>query len=775
MRFLTYWPEILVVALVNLLGVVAVDHYHQRERHNTEQVLAIELQNTVSELTVATLLLEYSNTTHYDQQAQLKLKAETTWRKLGETQLAAEQWQEFMRAISHFVQLATMLKTSKRFVATAEGIYSDSSGTMQRTGEHLVAMTSRYQVFLDANERAEILAYIDANEAILTEITFAGMQWSMLKKHVAFILENAPIVNRLISEIQNLPLPATLVTLTQQKSQQVLQSDRLFALSLLGLVSAAFSLLLLVMYRQAQALKIKSVQAEAAAEAKTQFLANMSHEIRTPLNGIIGLADLCLRTDLSDSQRGYMEKLLFSGKSLLTIINDILDFSKIESKKLDIDNVDFEMEALFGNIKSMIAKSAADKHIELIFDVSSDIPQKLNGDPIRIGQILLNLTSNAIKFTEKGHVVITLRRRADESAQWLYEFSVEDTGIGLTPEQSDKLFGRFTQADSSTTRKYGGTGLGLAICKLLCELMGGEISVRSRLGEGSVFKVALPLNRAEDTNEDTQVEEMGLLRGKSLLILEDHPVTMEITTRMAQILGMSVAQATSVKEAVTLAEQRAFDIALVDWQLPEMDGVLLLKKWEHTGKHPARIFIFTAFDSHLLRDKLKGLQPYPVINKPLLLAQLYQALTAAPQEQLAAKATSTVAPLQLAKSPSQTVRILLVEDNEINQMVAKEMMRDMGVTVDVAGNGQEALEQISKEVYQLVLMDIQMPVMDGIEATRKLRETWSMADLPVIALTANVMKDEVQGYLDIGMNDHLGKPFGRKELETMVAKYCGSV
>lgn len=769
-RLLCYWPELLAFFVLTILGISTVDAWRARQSAEVNYQVSQDFQYLVSELTVATLLVDYTTTENYDKQAQLLLSAEDTWRLIDDKNTIEEQWKEYNYNIAHFVQLASMLKTSRRFIGDAEVHFNDNLAAFGGAGEHVIALMLSFETRLNEHIAQDVRDYISANEPKLQQISDVGMQWHMLKRHIEFILDNAVKVSQLVGTVQALPLPATLQTHTKVKSAIWSESSQHLYLMVTLVIANLFFILVCVFVRQAQDLKHSSLKAFAAAEAKSQFLANMSHEIRTPLNGIIGLADLCLRTSLDTVQKGYIEKLLFSGKSLLTIINDILDFSKIESKKLDIVPVDFDVEMLLSNVKTMIAKQASEKGLELIFIVESDVPAKLHGDNIRIGQVLLNLVSNATKFTEAGHVIIRLRRDKTGSETSVYRFSVEDTGIGLSPKQCQKLFSRFTQADSSTTRKFGGTGLGLSISKLLTELMHGEIGVESELNKGSQFYFCLPLADAKYADSKTVEFPDQRLIGKSLLILEDHPVTMEITTIMANHMGLLVTQAFTVKDAARASSQQHFDYALVDWHLPNQNGGLLLKKWEHTGEHPTHIIIFTAFDSAVFRSELNGLNEYKVINKPILLHQLHDAfLNEVGGEEFESQEQQIVQPTENAKS----FKVLLVEDNAINQVVAGEMLKDMQLEVDIAENGLIALNMVESNDYDLIFMDIQMPEMDGMQATLKIREDYNSTELPIIALTANVLKDETEKYLEVGMNDHLGKPFERIALSTIVQKYRG--
>lgn len=776
-----YWIEFALIVSITITGIQMVDQYHRFNYHDKQYNASTDMQQTVSDLLIATFLISSRVTEHYDRQAQLMLVSENTFSKLEHNPEFTKTWVDFKQQVNHYVQISTMLKTSYRFVATAESLFTVAEPDLARHGAHLLASLVEYQTFNNQETKSQILSYMQEHALSLQSLDNYGMQWGMLNQHIKFILDNSPTLISLTTEIQQQQIANQLQGIVETHKDALVGANRLFNMFAIMLLSVLFLLLITILIRQRSALIAKSAQAQAAAEAKSMFLSNMSHEIRTPLNGIIGLADLCLRTDLTVTQRNYLDKLLFSGRSLLTIINDILDFSKMESNKLDIVKVDFEVEALFSNVKSIVAKTASEKNLELIFQLEKTIPKFLHGDNIRIGQILLNLTSNALKFTESGHVIISLKKlpekgssSTEESAETLYRFSVEDSGIGLTKEHQQRLFQRFTQADSSTTRKYGGTGLGLSISKLLTELMNGKIGVTSEIKKGTTFHFDLPLDDAEEKGE---ISLGKALTNKSVLILEDHPITMRITKDMCEYMGMKVVGVTTVKDAYRQSQEHKFDYAMVDWQLPVQDGLLLLKKWDAEKINvPDHVFIFTAFDSEVLREKLEGLKQYPVINKPLLMQELYERLSKGEMtdEKTPKKMESKASTGHQGATDGTVPRILLVEDNDINRVVATEILAELDLKVDIAHNGVEALDKIVRDKYKLILMDIQMPVMDGVEATKKLRQNFDAESLPIVALTANVMKEEIENYHAIGMNDHLGKPFVRDELLGMINKFCFS-
>nr|WP_282099466.1 response regulator [Pseudoalteromonas luteoviolacea] len=524
-------------------------------------------------------------------------------------------------------------------------------------------------------------------------------------------------------------------------------------------------------------LKKANQLANQAAETKSLFVSNMSHEIRTPMNGILGLTDILLNTELTAIQRNYLEKVRFSANALTTIINDILDFSKIESKKLHIEHVSFQFEDLLDNLRSLITPIANTKGIKLIFDLDPELNDHYVGDPVRINQIMLNFASNAVKFTEQGTVTLNVRKkRKAQDKEWV-EISIIDTGIGIAEDKVALLFERFTQAESSTTRKYGGTGLGLTICKLLTELMHGEIHVESTVGQGSKFTVTLPLDTICNEEPEIVVNMQG-----SMLIVEDDPIYLEVSTNIARSLGLEVTGATRGCEAQLRLSESQFDILLLDWVLPDYEANELLKKLESLDVLPQRVVIYTAHTEEFIKTDLD----YPILYKPLLKRDLIDVLTR-PRDCTPGTASSsggatgrdeTAKPSGDVSSnvlQGSQLKVLLVEDNEINRIVALKLLgRIDGLEVDVAVNGQEAVEVINAcdGAFDMVFMDIQMPVMDGVEATKVIRQSYDADTLTIIALTANVMQSEIDKYFAIGMNGHLGKPFKMSELEDVFKQHA---
>jgi two-component system, sensor histidine kinase and response regulator len=527
--------------------------------------------------------------------------------------------------------------------------------------------------------------------------------------------------------------------------------------------------------QQEHALEAAKEVAEDASRMKSAFLANMSHEIRTPMNAVIGMAYLALRTELSARQRDYVEKIHRAAISLLGIINDILDFSKIEAGKLDIENIEFSLHDVCSNLSTVAGVRATEKGLDLLFDMADDVPARLVGDPMRLGQVLVNLVSNAIKFTPHGEVRVRCRVAASMPGAVELRFEIQDTGIGMTPEQQGKLFHAFTQADDSTTRKYGGTGLGLAISKRLVEMMGGSITLQSEPGVGSTFGFSIRFALGTQGTEALPALPERLLSCR-VLVVDDNPAAREILTQMVEAFRLqvdAVASGSDALDAIRRADTRVpYDLVLADLGMPGMSGLeLATAVAQDSLQHKPKVILVTAFGRDEVIRQAENAPVATVLFKPIDQSLLQDTFINVLAQD---GATQPVASRQRVLPRFDGCKVLLVEDNEINQQIAREMLIATGLQVDVADNGRHALEQLfgaEPGEYDLVLMDIQMPEMGGHAATRRVRMDARYAGLPIVAMTAHATMEERDECTRSGMQDHIAKPINPEQFYQTLARW----
>lgn len=560
--------------------------------------------------------------------------------------------------------------------------------------------------------------------------------------------------------------------------------NRFYIITLFASVFVMFTFMFWFLHTRAALLAEtkRSIAMESLAieanQAKGEFLANMSHEIRTPMSAVIGLSTLLDNTELSTRQRDYNSRLKSSAENLLGIINNILDYSKIEAKQMTLENIEFNLNDILYNLANVVTLQANDKNIEFLFDITQDLPTRFKGDPLRIGQVLINIVANAIKFTEKGQVVLVIKTKSIKGKMNLM-FKIEDSGIGMTQEQIEKITKPFTQADSSFTRRYGGTGLGLAITSHLIKIMGGTLSIISNIDEGSTFSFNIPLELIE---QDVVSHILPtILKDLNILIVDDNKVSLEILGNICSLLGFNTKMVSTPEETFEVMREKSYkpDLIIMDYVMPKVNGIELFRRLEQSNllKNAKKLLMISVYDHEQIVEQANAIGVFNFLDKPINPSFLFDTILS-----IYSKAEVKQKSMSANKKRVDLVKpgtcIILAEDNLINQQIINELLSREGFDVTIANNGQEAIDllEAAEKDYKLILMDIQMPIMDGREATVAIRsKDTKYRNIPIIAMTAHALDIERKKSLAAGMNDFLTKPVDMKLLFSVLSKYIDIV
>ncbi len=610
------------------------------------------------------------------------------------------------------------------------------------------------QVYVPA-ERAQI--YNNATTVFSHPIDIVGNQWQL------FILPKRPLSEHSNELLSNIWLFGCIISVTLAMLAKVIFVQQ-------EVLARQVSIKTKQLKKQNLELENAVERANQAAKVKSEFLANMSHEIRTPLNGVVGFTEILKDTELNKEQSEYLNKMEYSAKHLMTVINDILDFSKIESGQIELEQAPMSIYSIIDYVQMSFEDLALQKELYFIINIADNFHPDLMGDLVRVNQVLLNLCSNAFKFTSSGGVTldIWMNKIVEEPECYQVSFKVTDTGVGMKPEVVAKLFQAFTQADTSTTRRFGGTGLGLTISQKLCQLMGGEIEVESEEGVGSTFTARMKLRQ----NNKVLIydgEKQSLARPIEVLIIDDNQMSLSVLSQFVENMNARATPVLNATQGLKLVvdDPQRFDLILLDWAMPEVDGLqFMLELVKLDLKKKPQVIVITAYNIAKIEHAAKNLPILAIMQKPCSEKQLFSCI-----EKGVIEKSNELALAQNEKQSLEGIHILVVEDNEINQIIIQQILESEGVSTQVANNGKECLSFLFNEsTFDLILMDIHMPEMDGIEATKQIRQSANIkiSTLPIIALTANVMPKDVKHYLSSGMNAHISKPIDKEQLKRTI-------